>query len=259
MQLTINGKKLKLHFLTIVGSTLQGLNGDKSDIDIKGVFTWEHNVLMGLNEVPEQLDKNSMLKNDRIELMKQLKEKFPNNEFDEDLDLFEAKKFFLNAIKNDSNMLDMLWADTVDDGKMVLFCSPEFENVLRNRNLFLNLEILKKRFMGMSFSTFKLGKKQNNENKFKDLAKSIQSLFSFKNVLQFNDFSPRLNNEQTNIVKTIKFNLKNISHKDLIQEVDQLRQGLEERLNQLFVPVLNDEQKQKNFDRLNQLLLLLRN
>jgi len=44
----------------------------------------------------------------------------------------------------------------------------------------------------MSFNTFKLGSKQNaGNNKFKDLGKSLQSLFSFQNLVENNEFNPK--------------------------------------------------------------------
>jgi len=57
MTLTVNNKKLTLHFLTVVGSILHNLNGANSDVDVKGVFTWDNKELLGLNEPPDTLDK----------------------------------------------------------------------------------------------------------------------------------------------------------------------------------------------------------
>ena len=254
MTLTVNGNKLTLHYLTVVGSTLHGLHGVDSDTDVKGVFTWEQDVQMGLSDAPEQLDK-SMNKEDRADLMKQLSENF-GREFDNDLDLFEAKKFFKNAMKTDPNMLDMLNADKVQG--MVMYCTREFKAVLDNRHLFLNYELAHKRFTGMSFNCLKLGKKENNKNKFKDLAKSLQSLFSFWNLVKNGSFNPRLNETQTLTVLDVKMNLREKSHQDLLEEVQDFRSAFEEECNELKLPVMTNESKQENFKKLNTMLLNLR-
>jgi len=255
MTLTVNNKKLKLHFLTVVGSTLHGLDGVDSDVDVKGVFTWEQDVQLGLLDVPEELDKNSMTQKDRAELMQQLNEKF-DREFDDDLDLFEAKKFFKNGMKTDPNMLDMLNADKVEG--MVMYCSREFKEVLNHRDLFVDFELAKKRFLGMSFNCVKLGRKENNKNKFKDLAKSLQSLFSFWNLVASKEFNPRLNRTQTTTVLDVKMNLREKTHLSLFEEVQDFRNSFEEECKELELPKLSDEEKQERFVKLNNLLLQLR-
>jgi len=251
MKLTVNGKGLTLHFLTVVGSTLHNLNGLNSDRDVKGVFTWDQDVVNGLATPAEQLDNKNMRKEDRAELMAQLNEKF-NTEFDEDLDLFEGRKFFKNSMKSDPNMLDMLFANTVPD--MVLFCSDKFAKVLEKRDLFVNLELAKKRFLGMSFNTLKLGSKQNaGKNKFKDLAKSLQSLFSFMNMVESGEFSPRLKESQRQEVLAVKNNTFFKEHMDLANLVKTMRDGLEEDCEALELPT----QQGDNFEELNELLLTL--
>jgi len=255
MTLTVNNKKLTLHFLTVVGSTLHNLNGANSDRDVKGVFSWDRDVSLGLGDAPEQLDSKNMTKEDRAELMRQLDENF-NTTFDEDLDIFESKKFFKNALKVDPNMLDMLWANTVPG--MVMYCSKEFHEVLKNRRLFLNFDLAKKRFLGMSFNTFKLGSKQNaGKNKFKDLAKSLQSLFSFQNLVENNEFSPRLKPSQRDEVLAVKNNTFFKEHSELAELVKVMRQDLEDECNELELPE-PEFTKEEVFERLNNLLLTLR-
>ena len=250
MTFTVNNKKLTLHFLTVVGSTLHNLNGLNSDVDVKGVFTWDNEELLGLNEPADTLDKKNMSENDRFELMSELEGRF-GRKFDDDLDLFEAKKFFKNAMKSDPNMLDMLWANEVSG--MVLFCSNEFKKVLDNRMLFLNFELAKKRFLGMSFNTFKLGSKENNKNNFKDLAKSLQSLFSFKNLVENKEFSPRLKESQRREVLAVKNNSFFKEHKELVALVKVMRQDLEDECDQLELP-----ESDNDLTKLNSLLLSLR-
>jgi len=252
MTLTVNNKKLTLHFLTVVGSTLHNLNGANSDVDVKGVFTWDNKELLGLNEPSDTLDKKNMTKDDRLELMSELEVRF-GRKFDDDLDLFEAKKFFKNAMKSDPNMLDLLWANEVSG--MVLFSSNEFKKVLDNRMLFLNFELAKKRFLGMSFNTFKLGSKQNaGDNKFKDLAKSLQSLFSFQNLVENNEFSPRLKESQRQEVLAVKNNTFLQEHSEVVKLVKGMRDELEKECDELELP-----ETKFNKEKLNELLLNLRN
>ena len=252
MTLTVNNKKLTLHFLTVVGSTLHNLNGANSDVDVKGVFTWDNKELLGLNEPADTLDKKNMTKDDRLELMSELEVRF-GRKFDDDLDLFEAKKFFKNAMKSDPNMLDMLWANEVSG--MVLFSSNEFKKVLDNRMLFLNFELAKKRFLGMSFNTFKLGSKQNaGDNKFKDLAKSLQSLFSFQNLVENNEFNPRLKESQRQEVLAVKNNTFLREHADVVKLVKNMRDELEKECEELELPETKFDK-----EKLNELLLNLRN
>jgi len=242
MELTVNNKKLKLHFLTVVGSTLHKLNGENSDLDCKGVFTWEQDVVNSLVPPPEQLDNKNMKKEDRAELMVQLNEKF-NREFDDDLDLFHSRKFFKNAMKSEPNMLDMLWADTQEG--MVLFCTPEFQKVLDNRKLFVNFNQAKQRFLGMSFNCLKLGTKENGRSK--DLAKSLQSLMSFKNMVLTGEFNPVLPEAERLVVQSVK---EADNTESLKSSVLSFRQKLEDECNVLELPEPED-----NFGALNKLLL----
>ena len=246
LRLSVNGKNLTLHFLTVVGSQLHGLAGENSDRDVKGVFSWDKDVVDGLKKPSEQLDNKNMKQEDRLELMGQLNKLF-DTEFDEDLDLFEGRKFFLNSMKSEPNMLDMLWANTVPN--MVLFCSDSFQKVLDNRKLFLNPNLAKLRFLGMSFNTLKLGSKNGRS---KDLAKSLQSCFSFLNLVSTGEHSPRLTSEQEDTVREVKFNALGLSHEDLIENTKVLRNSLELACNELEL-----EEEVNNFDELNALLLTL--
>jgi len=294
-----NGYTVYLHYLTVVGSTLHGLNtSSNGDFDLKGVFSYETDLLLGLNDLPEQFDKNSMEGEDRLELLKlvfnhptlNLKNQletlkqteqlhnvdlsFFNDEQSflekQDLDLFEAKKFFLNTFKHDSNMFDMLFARNVSNGKFVLFSSKQFDELLlsENQKLFFDLVLLDnfnsayKRFRGMGFNTFKLGKKNKSS---KDLAKSLQSLYLLKNMFTSKTFYPRLKTEQNNTVLKVKsFQVdETLLYNELVEFVDNERVKLENELLVLF----NDFQSNHNnsdlnyntvFNLLNKLLLKLR-
>lgn len=248
LNLTVNNKRLNLHYLTVVGSTLHQLSGESSDVDVKGVFTWGQDTVNGLTPAPEQLDNKNMSKEDRAELMQQLNNLF-NRNFDEDLDLFEGRKFFKNAMKSEPNMLDMLYADTVPD--MVLYCDENFQKVLDNRKLFVNQAQAKQRFLGMSFNTFKLGKKNGRS---KDLAKSLQTLYSFKNLVENGEYNPVLKNSQKAEVQAVKFNTYMMEHEKLVETVNAMRTVLEEECNSLEL-----EEYKDNFDSLNNLLLGLHN
>ena len=244
MKLTVNGKNLTLHYLTVVGSTLHKLNGENSDLDCKGVFTWEQDVVNGLVVPPDTLDNKNMSKEDRAELMKQLSDNFADN-FDEDLDLFEARKFFKNAMKSEPNMLDMLYANTVPGN--VLYCDKEFQDVLDNRKLFVDMSQAKQRFLGMSFNTFKLGKKLKRS---KDLAKSLQTLLSFKNMVENGEYSPVLKESQRREVLEVKYNAYFVEPDELSELVNNMRLLLEAECNELELP-----ESENNFEALNKLLL----
>jgi hypothetical protein len=193
-----------------------------------------------------------MKKEDRTELMLQLNEKFDYS-FDEDLDLFEGRKFFKNAMKSEPNMLDMLWANRVlldNDTSPVLFCSDEFREVLLHRHSFVNFSQAKQRFLGMSFNTFKLGSKPNGRSK--DLAKSLQTLFSFKNMVEDGEYSPQLRPSQKAEVLAVKFNTFFKEHDELVLTVKAMRASLEEECNELELL-----EYKNNFELLNNLLLSL--
>ena len=70
------GKKLKLHFLTVVGSTLHQLNLDNSDVDVKGVFVWEREALSGLDLPQDTLEYKNTSKESWKAILEQVNKEF---------------------------------------------------------------------------------------------------------------------------------------------------------------------------------------
>ena len=109
--LTFQGRKLKVVFLTVVGSVLHKLDFEGSDIDYKGVFVWDKEFHSDLFENHDVLNnktwkKVGVTKDDWQDFLDQFNKAFNLKvQFDDDLDLFEDKKSLLAIeIKNrDSN------------------------------------------------------------------------------------------------------------------------------------------------------------
>lgn len=194
-------KKLHLVFLTTVGSRLHKLNLHNSDVDLKGVFVWDRTAMAGLKTMNDTLDCKNTDANEWADLMTQL-----NNEFGlelaptDDLELWTAKKFFLTALKNDFNMLDMLFSKLEPK-----FKADVFQPVLDNKTSFLNMRQADTRFSGMARGALheakKLLGKENPTNKEKNdlkknLAKSLQFLFSLDNLFKTQTHNPVLPKEQ---------------------------------------------------------------
>ena len=254
---TLGDKKLHLLFLTKVGSTLHKLNLSNSDLDLKGVFLWDKDLTLGLNPPQDTLDSKNTNRFQWANLMEQLNQEFNLNlELDDDLDLFEARKFFNTALKNDFNMFDMLFSDLTP-----VFSTNSFKEVLNNKKSFLNMKFAKSRFQGMSKTSLndakKLNKKENKTNKqnnlfFKTMAKSLQFLFSLENLLLEQTFNPVLKENQRLEVLEVKKGLKSF------EEVEKRFNFLDENLKSLFE---NEDLMKKNSDLLlvNNLLVDLTN
>lgn len=165
-----------LHFFSVVGSTLHGLNNENSDVDYKGVFAWDKKVLLGMSKPLLSLDKTNTNQDEWELLLKELNKDFGLNlTKDDDLVLFSAKEFFNLSYKNDSNMFDMLFND---ESKYVLFETEEFQEVKKHRKNFFNNTFAFKRFFGMAHSALEDAKKGVRTNK--NLSKSLQMLYSLK-------------------------------------------------------------------------------
>lgn len=205
--LTFQGRKLKVVFLTVVGSVLHKLDFEGSDTDYKGVFVWDKEFHADLNENYDVLNnktwkKVGVTKEDWQDFLDQFNKAFNLEvQFGDDLDLFEDKKFFLSSLKNDFNYLDMLWSNKVT------FLAKQFQNVLDNREHFLDFDNAKSRFFGMASGSLKEGSKENREQRKrnKDLAKSLQFLYSLDELLTYKTYSTYLRNEDNrNEVLSVK-------------------------------------------------------
>lgn len=145
MKFTICGKGLTLHYLAVVGSVAHGLKNASSDLDLKGVFSWDLSIISGLNKVQDSLEASNVPENDWNHFLYELKNSLNISiELDDDITFMDARKFVINARKNELNMLDLLFSNEV------IYSSPSFNYVLENRKRFLNLKYARSRFIGMS-------------------------------------------------------------------------------------------------------------
>lgn len=205
----LGSKKLHLLLLTTVGSRLHRLDLETSDTDLKGVFVWDSSALFGLDSLPETLDAKKVPQEDWKSLVAQLNLEFGLDlEDDDDLSLFEAKKFFLTGLKNDFNVLDMLFSPLEH-----VFCADVFLPALESRELFLDTSDARQRFLGMAKGCLeeakRLDRKKDRTPKqerdlAKNLAKSLQFLFSFESFLKTGVHSPAMEGSQRDEVLEVK-------------------------------------------------------
>ena len=242
--LNIGKKKIHIHFLTIVGSSLHGLKTKESDLDIKGVFVWGKEELNGLEDVTETLSHKNTLKSDWSDLMKQINNEFNLNlEDNDDLDLFEAKKFMKTTLKNDFNMFDMIFSKLKP-----IFITDEFKKTLDKKEYFIDMKKANQRFNGMSNSCVinfkKLGRlsertAKQDKDLLKNMAKSLQFLFSLKNLFESGTFNTNLYKEQQKEVLSIKNGNKSQKevekrHKELQEEVEDIYLSDKNRLDKFI-------------------------
>lgn len=251
---TLGNKKLHLLLLTTVGSKLHKLELEGSDTDLKGVFVWDSSALFALDNVPDALDANKCEQNEWKDFMRQLNEEFNLDlEDDDDLAFFEAKKFFKTCLKNDANVLDMLFSC-----EQPVFCADCFNEVFENRELFLDDFQAFERFTGMArgsmFEAKKLfvsdnlnAKQENGLNK--RLAKSLQFLFAFENLLESGVHNPVLKEEQR--LEVLEVKKGNVVFDKVLSRFEEVHARLNER------KPMPCEKSSDTLDRLNTLLLKL--
>lgn len=185
---TVDGKGFTLHYLCVVGSKLHGVSNENSDTDLKGVFTYDRELLFGLNQLQETVEKSNVKKESWDLFVKELNQELQlelNSE--DDVVLFESKKFAVTALKSELNMLDMLSSD------MVLLESEEFSELRKNAESFLDFELARKRFVGFSHNALKVFERSKRP---KDLAKTLHTLFLFKQLLKNKVYSPKMENQE---------------------------------------------------------------
>jgi len=246
-QFTLGSKKLHLVFLTTVGSQLHKLNLSNSDLDLKGVFVWDRTATAGLETMNDSLDLKNTEKEEWADLMSQLNSEFNLKlDSDDDLELWEAKKFFLTALKNDFNMFDMLFANETEHK----FLADSFKPVLDNKRLFLNMEQAVVRFGGMARSALSRAKqflkksepndKEKNDFK-KSLAKSLQFLFSLDNLLKTQTHNPVLLEKQR--LEVLEVKKGNLSFEEVQHRFDELEEVLNEtKKNHLLMKKVDDRE-----------------
>lgn len=252
---TIGDRKFHLLFLTTVGSTLHKLNLEHSDLDLKGVFLWEKDLTYCLEPQQDSLDYKNTNKLEWSNLMKQLNKEFNLKLTDnDDLNLFEARKFMSVSLKNDFNMFDLLFNNLEP-----IFLTDSFTKILNNKENFLHMEFAKSRFRGMAKSSLKdarklafrgvRNKKENNDF-YKSMAKSLQFLFSLSNLLKEQSYNPVLKEFQRKEVLEVKKGLKSF------YSVENRYIELNEKLEKTF---LNEKllYKKSDVDFVNKLLVNL--
>lgn len=214
------GKCFTLQFLSVVGSTLHGLNTKDSDVDYKAVFTWDKSVLFSMRTYLSQLNKDNTDKDEWCYLLSQLNKEFNLNlKSDDDLVLFSAKEFFELSYKNDSNMFDMLYSDE----EFVLYQTEKFLEVRKNKEKFLNLYKSYNRYFGMSNNCFNLYKKGLNKNK--NLAKSFQMLYVLELLLKDKKHYCKLPEELNLELKQIREG--NVNYDEMLVKYQNLKEKLD--------------------------------
>lgn len=139
-------KKIKLIFLTIAGSRMFGTHFNKgehpfdkdyiSDKDYKGVFISSVKDKLSLEEDIEHIIPQN--KKEKIELITELNKQLNLSlDLEEDISLFEIKKFFRLLSKQNPDIIDMGFAKN-----NILYFSKEFEFFSKNKKLFLNNNII---------------------------------------------------------------------------------------------------------------------
>ena len=239
-----NGMEFTLKFLGVVGSNLHGVNVKDSDVDYKGVFTWNTDLLFGMKNLPTSLDKKNTDKDEWNNLLYQLNKEFNLNlKEDDDLVLYDAKSFFDLSFKNDLNMFDMLYSSK----EFVLYTTQAFENVRFNKDKFVNPYLASNRFFGMSTTYFN-DAKNNKGNVNKNYSKALQTLFSLEFLLKNNYYSCSLDNDK----KDYLLNVRNGNYS--LEEYFKTLENLKNELNSLTLDKLYNA-RSVHFDFMNQLLV----
>ena len=251
IEILINNKKAYLHFLTIVGSQLHKLTiKETSDIDIKGVITWDEAVKAELNEPIDLIDTNKLkaiygadytniIKSIINQLNFHLNLKL--NPEQDDIVLYEARKFYKDTMNNDFNMLDMLY------GEEQIFRTFEFEKTLSIKEDFLKYQFIFDKFKNMAFNNLNKSKNQPEPLKFKSQVKAIQLLESLKVVLKTKKYNPVLD------LKTREYLLKIKKGEIPFEEIEKRFKELDEEVQTKYeIP-----QNNINIDILNKTLVEL--
>lgn len=234
---TVDGKGVTLHYLCVVGSKLHGVANESSDTDLKGVFTYDNEVLFGLRPLQETFEKGTLNKDNWEQLVNDLnKELQLDLTLEDDVVLFESKKFAVNALKSELNMLDMLTSN------LVVVESKQFNELRKNAHLFLDFEQARKRFLGLSNNVAKIYLKSHKK---KDLAKTVHSLFLFKQLVVNKKYNPRVENQdEFMFVVDTRNGLK--SDEEVFKKQDELFS----ELNELVLP-----ESTQDFDAVNDLVV----
>ena len=129
-----------LIYLTKAGSVAYGVNTDKSDLDIKGIFIPPKRIENHLFEHIEQIENNKEVET----LCDQFKN--PKNPKLEST-CFSLKKFMVLASQINPNIIELLWTDDIDH----IIVNSVMKSLIENRNIFLSSRV-KFSFGGYAYS-----------------------------------------------------------------------------------------------------------
>jgi predicted nucleotidyltransferase len=127
MKFTYQGNEYKLILFTIAGSRFYGTQYEKgehpfkpdyvSDTDYRGIFIANPDTKLGLTGKIEEIEvktagEGNLAPPEQLALIKELNEKLGlNMAEDEDLVLYEVKKFITMALENNPNIMDLVFTD----------------------------------------------------------------------------------------------------------------------------------------------------
>lgn len=153
MKFTFNNQTYKLLLFTLAGSRFYGTHYDPedpdrihpfienycSDSDYRGVFLADPDTKLGMQGTIEQIEvkknKQGVVPEDQQELIKELNKKLGMNmPLDEDIALYEVKKFISLALENNPNIMDLLFADN----DSVIYKNKKGKKLLKNSDLFIS-------------------------------------------------------------------------------------------------------------------------
>ncbi len=111
----------------------------RSDSDFRGVFVANPDTKIGLTGKIEQIEvkkgKDGTVPLEQQELIKELNDKLGMDmPLDEDIALYEIKKFINMALENNPNICDLLFADK----DAVLYSNKKGRKLLKNKDIFLS-------------------------------------------------------------------------------------------------------------------------
>jgi predicted nucleotidyltransferase len=153
MKFTYQGNIYKLILFTLAGSRFYGTHFDGkgtdrehplkpdyiSDSDFRGVFIANPDTKVGLTGSIEQIEvkkgKDGIVPKEQQELIKELNKKLGMNmPMDEDIALYEVRKFVSMAQEANPNIMDLLYADK----ESILYSNKKGRKLLKNRDIFLS-------------------------------------------------------------------------------------------------------------------------
>jgi predicted nucleotidyltransferase len=120
-------------FECISGSQAYGTNTEKSDEDIRGIFSYPKDKLISLFDYPDNVSDET-----------------------NDITFYELKKFFNLAAKSNPNIIELLWLPE----DCIKKSSPQMELILKNRDLFISKKAYNS-FIGYSIDQIKKARGQN--------------------------------------------------------------------------------------------------